>query len=65
MKNLLKRELLSGMRCPATILLSFCMASSGNTSSGCFRNFSYNVFLRHFGIHITWYLQSRAVWLRL
>ena len=25
----------------------------------------YNVFLRHFGMNTTWYLQSHFVWLKL
>ena len=54
----------SGWRCPSTTLLSFCRASSRNTSPRFFRSSPYNCFRRHFGIHTTWYLQSHFVWLK-
>src|ERR1700745_2421161 len=55
----------SGMRCPSSILLSFCVASLRNTSPRCFLNSPYRVFLRHLGMNTTWYLHSHLVWLRL
>src|ERR1051326_2816689 len=55
----------SGMRCPSSILLSFCTASLRNTSPRCFLNSPYRVLLRHLGMNTTWYLHSHLVWLRL
>src|SRR3990170_7248064 len=55
----------SGIKCPSSILHSFCSANLRNTSPKWHRNSPYNVFLRHLGMNITWYLHSHFVWLRL
>src|SRR5215470_14059779 len=55
----------SGMRCPSSTRLSFCCARLRNTSPRCLRNCRYSVFLLHFGMKTTWYLQSHLVLLRL
>src|SRR3990172_2306931 len=41
------------------------MANSLSTCPKYCRSCPYNTFLRHFGIHTTWYLQSQTVWLKL
>src|ERR1022692_3093423 len=55
----------SGSRCPSSIRLSFCSASSRNTSPKYFRNSPYNAFRRPFGINTTWHLHSPFEWLKL
>lgn len=50
------------IRCPSSILLSFCFANRRNISPKCRRSSRYNVFRRHFGTNTTWYLPSHFVW---
>src|SRR6185295_1693813 len=54
----------SGIKCPSSIFDSFCAASLRNTSPRCRRSSRYSVFVRHFGMKTTWYLQSHVVWLQ-
>jgi hypothetical protein len=42
----------------------FLRARSWKTSPRFFRSCPKSIFLRHFGIHTTWYLQSHFVWLK-
>ena len=48
----------------SSIRLSRCAVRFRNNSPKCFLNSRYNVFRRHFGMKLTWYVQSHFVWLR-
>src|SRR6185503_4370966 len=52
------------IKCPASIFDSFCAASLRNTSPRCRRSSKYSVFVRHFGMKTTRYLQCHVVWLK-
>ena len=54
-----------GNEIPSNISHSRLCASSLNTDPNCCRNSLYRRFFRYFGIHVTWYLHSHFVWLKL